>query len=191
MRYVEKYDLYIDDDLVVYRFAKRTNKNNVAGHLCQVKFFLDKYGYLKTSYGMDGKTKNVTLHKVIAEAFIPNPENKPTVDHINRNKLDNRIKNLRWATLSEQEGNKKRTIESRELHEGLNSKGENKNEWRRIQYRLTIERKRELEHLRYLRDKKKRLASSKLFYKKKSLTHVRKKTQDGKMIWVKKLEAFA
>lgn len=191
MRYVKKYDLFIDDDLVVYRFARRTNKNHIVGHLYQVKFSIDKYGYLKTSYGMDGKTKNVTLHKVIAEAFIPNPEHKPTVDHINRNKLDNRIENLRWATNSEQEGNKEKTIASRTLHEGFNSKGENKNEWRRIQYRLTIERKRELEHLRYLRDKEKRLASSKLFYKKKSLTHVRKKTPDGKTAWIKKFEAVA
>lgn len=191
MRYVEKYDLYIDDDLVVYRFAKRTNANHMAGCLCQVRFVVDKYGYLKTSYGLNGKTQNVTLHKVIAEAFLPNPENKPTVDHVNRNKLDNRLENLRWATFGEQESNKERTIISRSKHDGLKSNGENKNAWRRIQYRLTIERKRELEHLRYLRDKEKRLASSKLFYRNKSLTHVRKKTPDGKMVWIKKLEAVA
>ena len=123
--------------------------------------------------------------------YIDNQNNYDCIDHINRVRDDNRVENLRWATLGEQESNKERTIISRDKHDGLKSKGENKNAWRRIQYRLTIERKRELEHLRYLRDKEKRLASSKLFYEKKSLTHVRKKTPDGKMVWIKKLEAIA
>ena len=41
------------------------------------------------------------IHRLIALHYIPNPENKPEVDHIDRNKLNNDVTNLRWATISE------------------------------------------------------------------------------------------
>lgn len=55
-------------------------------------------GYLVIGY----KGKHYRVHRLIAEAFLPNPENKPTVDHIDMNKQNNALSNLRWATMQEQ-----------------------------------------------------------------------------------------
>jgi hypothetical protein len=52
--------------------------------------------------------KNVPLHRVICEQFIPNPDNLPQTDHKNRDKTDNRLLNLRWVSVSVNACNKTR-----------------------------------------------------------------------------------
>lgn len=56
-------------------------------------------GYLQIMLG--GKTSPLYVHRLVATAFIPNPENLPQVDHINGNKLDNTVSNLRWVSISQ------------------------------------------------------------------------------------------
>ena len=92
---------------------------------------VNRYGYMVVYH--NGKVYQV--HRLLAETFIPNPENKPTVDHINRDTLDNRLDNLRWATRKEQQENrvvpmgrlgiraKDRSAYNRALYQEYKSKG--------------------------------------------------------------------
>lgn len=65
----------------------------------------DKFGYFYVNLYKDGHSKTMKVHRLVANAFIPNPENKPCIDHINTNKKDNRVENLRWVTYKENANN--------------------------------------------------------------------------------------
>ncbi len=79
----------------------------------------DRYGYLRV--GMYGNPKRV--HRLVAEAFLPNPDNKPCIDHIDTNKQNNivdvdgsLVTNLRWVTHKENSNNPITKIKRRKPH---------------------------------------------------------------------------
>lgn len=63
---------------------------------------IDTGGYYSTDLYINNEQKTWKVHRLVAMAFIPNPENKPTVNHKDGNKLNNSADNLEWSTQSEQ-----------------------------------------------------------------------------------------
>ena len=86
-----------------------SNKGNVKNNNTNkiLKQAVNRGGYNKLCLSVNGKKKTELIHRLVALAFIPNPENKPHVDHINNNKIDNNVNNLRWATAKENQYNQK------------------------------------------------------------------------------------
>lgn len=108
MKYLNEFGLFIDNDCIIYSvnkdgklYATPIGKGGRNGMYCKVAF------YPVDENGVRGKKqRKAFVHRIVATAFVPNPEHKPTVDHINRDGHDNRPSNLRWATVAEQQRNR-------------------------------------------------------------------------------------
>lgn len=59
---------------------------------------LDPKGYLKYRFVVDGRQQTKKIHRLVAESFIENKENKPQVNHKDGNKKNNKVTNLEWVT---------------------------------------------------------------------------------------------
>lgn len=83
--------------------TKNGNRRTIPSKLHKPSTNVHGYHYVKLI--KDGKQKNMLNHRAVMEAFVPNPENKPFIDHINTIKTDNRLENLRWVTSYENSHN--------------------------------------------------------------------------------------
>ncbi len=68
-------------------------------------------GYKVVCLKYNGKSKTISVHRAVATAFIPNPDGKPTVNHVDGNKHNNDVSNLEWATYSENSQHMHKTID--------------------------------------------------------------------------------
>lgn len=98
------------------------------GHIKSPSLGNNGYYYFNISKG--NKQKRVTLHRLLANAFIPNPENKPCIDHINTIKTDNRLENLRWCSCKENCNNPLSITHSSESHKGQTKTPESIEKWK-------------------------------------------------------------
>lgn len=94
-RQVEDYDNYEISNIGNIR-------NSITGKILKQKC---RKGYKAIDLWKQNTMKTFGVHRLVAIAFLDNPNNKPVVDHIDGDKLNNNVENLRWATLSENKMN--------------------------------------------------------------------------------------
>ena len=83
----------------VYEVSNLGNIRRVGGNILSPK--PGKLGYKTVALHLNGYAKKYLVHRLVAEAFLPNPQDKLYVNHLDGNKANNRVDNLEWATPSE------------------------------------------------------------------------------------------
>ena len=76
--------------------SRGNGKRLVRGRI--LKQCYNKGGYLYVSFSVNGKVVNRSVHRLIAQTFIPNPDNLPEVNHLDNNPSNNNVSNLEWCT---------------------------------------------------------------------------------------------
>ncbi len=137
---VQNYSDYLiyDDGLVFSEKSNiimKTSKNN--------------FGYERIQLCKNGKIKAFKIHRLVAEHYIPNPENKSDIDHIDGNKLNNNVSNLRWTTRSENNNNYKPRYKNNKLnHKNISYC----KRYKRYQFKKTIYKKNHVKYFPTLTD---------------------------------------
>ena len=106
-------------------------RNDKTGRILRAS--IDGHGYYKVGLCKDNKKRTMRFHKLVADAFIDNPENKPCIDHINNDRLDNKVSNLRYVTHTENNQNKSMRKDNTSNVKGV-SFDKNNNKWRAYIY---------------------------------------------------------
>jgi Ni/Co efflux regulator RcnB len=108
-------DYLIYDDGRIWSKPRKDSR----GHQMKGRFLKhgkNNRGYHQVCLCRDGKTNNFLVSRLVALHYIANPENKAQVDHINRDKDNNHISNLRWATEQENQDNRGMRTDNKSGH---------------------------------------------------------------------------
>ena len=89
----------IEDLEGLYQVSDRGRVKNEAGYVLKTR--VNRGGYEAVSFCVDGVKLYYTVHRLVAKAFLPNPENKPQINHFDCIRTNNNVENLEWCTQSE------------------------------------------------------------------------------------------
>lgn len=148
----------------LYEVSNKGNVRNVRRNKL-LKLSKDYYGYIRVSLSKNGIQTGLKVHRLVAQAFIPNPNNLPQVNHRNEDKTDNSVENLEWCTAkyNNNYGHRTENIVNTRVKNGyadpdfigfgLNEK-EYMKEYNRIYYEKNIEKFKEYSKIYYQEHKK-------------------------------------
>jgi len=91
----------VNETGIVNSLKRRVYREDKPSYIRKAKYLstpLDKYGYKKVTLSKDGEKTYTTVHRLVALAFVPNPDNLSEVNHKDGDKLNNHWKNLEWCT---------------------------------------------------------------------------------------------
>ena len=86
-------DYSVTNDGKIYSYKKGIKR--------EIKVLIGNHGYNYAGFWKKGKNKTLLIHRLVAEAFIPNPNNYPCINHIDGDKFNNNDWNLEWCTYSQ------------------------------------------------------------------------------------------
>ena len=114
----------------------------------------DKDGYLQVNLHCNGKQHQRKIHRLVAQAFLPNPDNLPQVNHRDEDKLNNRVENLEWCTAkyNSNYGSRKDRVRNSRIKNGTYT-GLSREEYWKKYYEENREKIREYHHQYYLKKK--------------------------------------